>query len=205
MKQIITLLAFLPLALSAQVTWEVEAGGSTMGGTPPYYTPADLTIAVGDEVHWHGVSGTHNVYGGLDDFPANPEAFSSGQATQNLSFTYTFTLPGVYGYHCTQMGHAVTQHGTITVESAQNVAESSYGARSILFPVPANNTLTVQLEDPGTHRAEVFSVDGRVLMTATLNGTDRSVLDLENLTTGRYLLRITDQQGRSFIRPFLKN
>jgi len=204
MRKFLLLIALLPLAAAAQITWQVEAGGSTLTPPAPYYTPAAITIHVGDIVHWHSVSGSHNVYGMHDAFPSNPEEFTSGQPVQSMDFTRTFTIPGVYGYHCTQMGHAATQHGTITVLLADHVEERTDLGKLMLYPVPAEGSLTVEVDQADLRRAEVMSIDGRVLVSVGLNGMQRNVIGVAELATGRYLLRLIDGQGRSVVRPFLK-
>lgn len=204
MKHLSTFLAFLPLTLAAQTTWEVEAGGNMSGGPDPYYAPQDITIAVGDIVHWDAVSGTHNVNGSLTLYPANPVGFNSGSPTANLDFSFTFTVPGFYEYRCTMSGHGATQFGSITVESAQNVSESTELGRIDLFPVPANDQLTVELDNNTLSLVEVLSVDGRVMRTLPFDRMQRVVIGLEGMATGRYFLRFTDMQGRRTVRPFLK-
>lgn len=208
MKTITTLLFALPLSLAAQTTWQVEVGGSTAPNseTLPYYDPSELTIHVGDIVHWHSVSGTHNVYGMHDMFPDNPEEFESGEPTSDLDYSHTFTIPGVYMYHCTQQGHAVTQHGMITVlENSSGIEEATDMGHFTLFPVPANGQLNVGLEGGALRSAEVLSMDGRVQRTVVLNGLSRATIDVDGLATGRYLLRLVDNTGRSLVRTFLKS
>lgn len=207
MRSIATLFPLLPLALAAQTTWQVEAGGSTAPGSPtqPYYDPMELTIEVGDIVHWTGVSGSHNVYAEQDVFPDNPEGFHSGDPVSNLNYTRTFTLPGVYMYHCTQNGHATTQHGMITVTSTQQVEEVTDLGRLVMFPVPADGQLTVEMNGNLLRQAEVIAVDGRVLLAADLSPVDHNVIGLGGLAAGRYLLRLTDTRGHALVRTFLKN
>lgn len=206
MRSISTLSLLLPLALTAQTTWEVEAGGSTAPGAPtaPYYAPMELTIEVDDIVHWQGVSGSHNVYAMLDMFPANPEGFTSGQPTQGLDYSRTFTVPGVYGYHCTQEGHSLTQHGIITVNSTQNVEEVPGMGQLVLFPVPAEDHIDVELTGGTLRQAEVMALDGRILLSTLPMKKGRGTIELTGLPAGRYLLRITDANGRSLVRPFVK-
>ena len=148
MKPLLTLFAIIPLAVLGQDPWEVEAGGSTAPGSTvdPYFAPMDLEITVGDAVHWTGVSGSDNVYGGLDDFPGNPEGFTSGEPEQDLDYTRIFTIPGVYMYHCTQQGHSATQHGMITVvEDNTHVVELTEIGSLSLYPMPANGQLNIKL------------------------------------------------------------
>lgn len=204
MKNLLLLLACLPATLLAQTTWEVEAGGSMLPGNPaPYYSPADITINVGDAVHWTAVSGTHNVYGMLDAFPANPEGFTSGDPSSNLNYTHTFTIPGLYGYHCTQNGHAATQHGTINVVGTEDVGERS-GAAFSLYPSPAHGQLTVVLAHPGTCTAEVLGVSGQVLGHMELPANGQHTVPVNGLQPGTYFLRLTTADGNVAVRPFVK-
>lgn len=207
MKNLFTLLALAPLATFAQTTWEVEAGGSTAPGstTPPYYDPMELTIVLGDAVHWHGVSGSHNVYAEADDFPDNPEFFSSGEPEQNLDYTHTFTIPGVYGYHCTQQGHSATQHGMITVVDNTGLQEQTVLGNLSLYPVPASGQLNIKLDGGDLRSADVYSVDGRLQLSKGLIAGQRNILDVSALTHGRYLLRLVDTNGHSLVRPFVKD
>jgi plastocyanin len=208
MKQLFTLLAFAPIVAWSQTTWEVEAGGSTAPGstTDPYYSPMTLEIMVGDAVHWEGVSGSHNVYGGLDDFPDNPEGFTSGEPEQDLDYTRTFTIPGVYMYHCTQQGHSQTQHGMITVvEDDTQVSELTEIGSLSLFPMPATGQLNIKLEGGELRTAEIFSVDGRLRLSVPLLASERNLIDVSALTHGRYLLRLLDSNGLSLVRPFVKD
>ena len=205
MKQLAALLAFLPLGLFAQTTWQVEAGGSTAGSTLPYYLPANITIAAGDLVHWTGVSGTHNVYGMLDVFPNNPEGFTSGQPVSGLNYTHAFTVAGVYQYHCTMQGHAATQFGSITVTpSTSGIASQTAAAPFTLFPQPAQNELTLELGVAAYDRAEVLNAAGAVVRSLAVEGNDRPVMDLSGLASGTYMLRLRDAQGHMATQPFVK-
>lgn len=205
MRLITTLSLALPLFASAQITVEVEAGGTTLPGqTPPYYDPMDVTIHVGDAVHWTVASGTHNVYGMHDMFPDNPEEFNSGDPSSDLDYTHTFTIPGLYGYHCTQNGHAATQHGTITVLVNESVQEHTPLGQLVMFPVPAAGRLTVQLDGSRLDRVEVLTIDGRLLVSRRMTPGTLNTVDLEGLASGRYLLRLIDTQGQTLVRPFMK-
>ena len=206
MKTLFTLLALVPLTVHSQTIWEVEAGGSTAPGSTvdPYYEPMDVTIFVDDAVHWTGESGSHNVYGELDEFPDNPEGFSSGEPTQDLDYTFIFTVPGVYMYHCTQQGHAATQHGTITVIDNTNVEEHTTMGDLSLYPVPASGQLNIKLDGGELRGADIYSVDGRLQLHQGLIAGERNVIDVSVLAHGRYLLRLMDATGRTLVRPFVK-
>jgi len=42
------------------------------------FTPADITVFVGETVQWNNVGGFHNVNGTLATYPNNPEGFGNG-------------------------------------------------------------------------------------------------------------------------------
>ena len=79
------------------------------------FTPADITVFVGETVQWNNVGGFHNVNGTLATYPNNPEGFGNGVAASNAwSYSYTFTEVGVYDYQCDpHVGFGMV--GTVTV------------------------------------------------------------------------------------------
>jgi plastocyanin len=90
-----------------------------------FFSPANLTIEVGDFVRWTNLSGFHNIFScnsgqigcaGQD----STEDFDSGAPTVGpWVYTYQFQLPGQNPYVC--QPHATTMAGSITV----NVAPAS--------------------------------------------------------------------------------
>lgn len=206
MKTTLTLLAFLPFALAAQTIHPVSVGGSTSGSTPPYYTPASLTIELGDIVRWTNVSGTHSVTGTLDLYPGNPEAFDSGDPDNgNWSFQHTFTIPGVYNYTCTQEGHSATQNGTVTVLNTTGLAEVEESGSTIkIFPVPASNVLTITSSGAALRSVRVVDLDGAVVISAPLNASGTTDLDIATLAAGKYFVLLTDADGLVSTKPFSK-
>ncbi len=204
MRSLYALLFALPLGLQAQTIHQVQVGGSTAGGTAPFYNPQTLTINVGDIVRWTNTSGTHNVNGSTTLFPANPQSFSSGSPQGgNWTFEFTFTIAGMYNYHCTQQGHSATQFGTITVLNPTVMAEQT--AASInLFPIPATDVLTLDLGDLKVDRAEIIMLDGRVIVTQGLSGNAKVDMPTAMLPAGNYILRLHVRDGTVVTRPFIK-
>ena len=107
----------LATAGQAQTTHVVELSGID-------FSPAALTITVGDTVQWNWVSGFHSVESGVDGVPAG--VFTSGNPTSSpQTFSVTFDqafidanpLPGnVYPYYCViHVGDGMS--GTIAVQS----------------------------------------------------------------------------------------
>jgi len=60
------------------------------------FTPASLTVAVGDTVKWTNMdTAPHTV-----TVTSGPVKFNSGNLSKGQSFSYTFKTPGTYSYYC---------------------------------------------------------------------------------------------------------
>lgn len=206
MKKTLTLLAFLPLSAAAQVLWPVNMGGSTQGGALPYYSPQNLTISIGDIVRWTNVSGSHSANGSLTEFPSNPAGFSSGSPQSgSWSWQFTFTVPGIYNYHCTQDGHAATQFGQIIVLNNVGVAEvAEADQRMSVYPVPATDRLTIEAKGIDLRTARIIDLDGSTVMPLTVNASGRTDADISSLAAGKYFVLFTDTEGKVSTKPFAK-
>jgi len=99
------------------------ANSSTCEFVPDYtvevsnniFTPADLTINVGESVRWVNVQGFHNVNGSQSTYPDNPVGFRNGDAASGAwMFDFTFDIEGVYDYQC-DPHVGVGMVGTVTV------------------------------------------------------------------------------------------
>lgn len=88
-----------------------STGGNTITMKNFAFNPPSLTIRPGTTVTWvNQDSATHTV---VSDTGA-PEAFSSASLQNGGMYTYTFTAPGTYSYHCSI--HP-SMKGTITVQA----------------------------------------------------------------------------------------
>lgn len=96
------------LGLSAAATnHQVQVGSN-------FFSPAVLSISVGDTVTWTQVSGTHNVNGSTTTFSSNPVSFGNGSpAGGTWTYSFAFTTAGTYAYQCDP--HAAMMIGSITV------------------------------------------------------------------------------------------
>jgi len=105
------------------------AADATVEVSSNVFTPSDVTIFVGETVEWMNVGGFHNVNGDQSAYPNNPESFGNGAASNAAwVFSYTFTIPGVYDYHCDpHLGLGMV--GTVTV-----------------LPVPTNDIVISEIQ-----------------------------------------------------------
>ena len=110
MKQFLAFFAAIFTLAASATNHQVQVGSN-------FYNPSSLTVAIGDTVTWTQVSGAHNVNGSLTTFPSNPAGFSSGSvAGGNWTYSFQFTLAGVYNYQCDP--HIPAMVGTVTVTAA---------------------------------------------------------------------------------------
>ncbi len=198
-------LALLPSLTYGQTTHTVLVGGSTSGGTPPFYAPSSLTIEQGDIVTWQNVSGTHNVNGTTTFYPANPEGFFSGSPQGgSWTFSHTFTIPGTYNYRCTQPGHSATQSGTIVVNPGSTSVQEVEITDIVLSPVPTGELLTIGFGTMEVQQVEVITLDGKKVIERGVNGETQLVLPVHSLSSGQYFVRLVGRDGRATVRPFRK-
>ncbi|GAB3394866.1 cupredoxin domain-containing protein [Amycolatopsis echigonensis] len=97
MKRFFALLAVAVLCvLAAPVTAPAAAATQTVMMQDYAYSPASLTVHVGDTVTWvqHDTA-PHDVV-----TTSAPVAFRSPQLSQGQSWSYTFSTPGTYSYYC---------------------------------------------------------------------------------------------------------
>jgi plastocyanin len=73
------------------------AGGNTVIIKNFAFDPSSLTVKSGTEVTWTNQDGaTHTIVSDT----GSPVAFSSGSLASGASYSFTFTQPGTYTYHC---------------------------------------------------------------------------------------------------------
>ena len=114
------LTCFLASSLSATV-YTINAGSY-------YYSPASLTVSLGDTVEWINDGGNHDVNANINAQTGlsfnNPVNFQSNvsNTTGSLIYTHVFTVAGTYNYDCSVGSHAASgMVGTIIVNSSNTI------------------------------------------------------------------------------------
>ena len=87
------------------------AGGNTVAIKNFAFDPASLTVKSGTVVMWTNQDGASHT---IASDTGSPVAFSSDSISSGASYSFTFTKPGTYTYHCSI--HP-TMKGTIIVTS----------------------------------------------------------------------------------------
>src|SRR5688572_25241868 len=95
MKYVVLCLLFVDSALGATFTVSM---------TNVRFTPANLTINVGDTVTWNNAQGFHDTVSGSSGVPSG--VWNSNNQFRRLmmpgeSFSFTFNTAGTFPYYCT--------------------------------------------------------------------------------------------------------
>ena len=134
------LAALAVLALNAAALAETH---TVMVGPGNLFTPADVTIQLGDTVHWDWNGGTHNVESGVGG--THDGNFRSGDPTNDVNFTFDVTFDQAFLDDNPMSGNAYPYYckphvnfgmiGSVTVEVAD------------MCPADVNDDMTVNIDD----------------------------------------------------------
>ena len=197
MKRFFTLFIALAFVLyaQAQTTHEVTVQSNT-------FTPADLTIEVGDIVEWTNIGGSHNVKGTLVTYPNNPEEFGNSVGA-GWTYSFTFTTAGFYDYQCDpHVGFGMI--GTITViDPAVGIEEYTIADLSI-YPSPANDKIQLSLgEYDGEVEVIISDLKGSIVKSEKLVMTKgQQSLSVAELSPALYILKIIQNENQ-LVRKFI--
>jgi len=98
----------------------------------------------------------------------------------------------------------VTPNQSLTiVESSSPLGTASFTSSAFsLYPNPARDVLNIKTNDNIIMKsAQVFDINGRKVMTSTVAN---DAVNVEKLTTGTYVLLLTDENGKEYSQKFLK-
>jgi plastocyanin len=161
------------------------------------FSPSNLTVAVGDTVTWHCVSGSHNVHE-----TSSPTVFTSGAVRAAVwDYTFVFNVPAAtYHYQCDP--HAPGMSGNIIVEAPSGIDNRNLPTASLFelrhnYPNPFNPTtsLPYELKTEGLVRLNVFNVLGEKV-AELVNERQAAGLHVVNfnasaLPSGIYIYQLT--------------
>lgn len=185
------LLIFGTSVLSAQTSVEITASGTQ-------FNPSQVTINVGDTVHWFNVSGSHSINGSLTEYENNPEPFGIAVGT-GWTYSHVFTIPGVYDYHC-DPHVSLGMTGVIIVEDSVTSLEEEEESEMVnqVFPIPANDYVIVQLAEGMVGKypqlqLKLYDQLGREQKQEAFGNTNRREINVSGLQSGIYFFQLIDE------------
>ena len=142
----------------------------SMPGVTPFFTN-DLEIGITDEL------GATTYYRLTDINAAN--------SLHYLGFNGTVTNIEIDPHN-----YIINQDGTITQNSSVVEIKENNDALKV-YPVPAENSLTVEIKSPATY--QIISAAGQVILSGNLV-QGKNTIDLSYLTAGNYILKTNTEQ-----------
>lgn len=167
--------------------------------TSNVFSPANLTINVGDTVLWTNMEGTHNVNGTTNTYPDNPESFGN-MVGSDWTFMHVFTVAGNYDYQCDpHVDFGMT--GTITVETSVGIEDlTDAGIKLVrtVYPTPASDQVVVELMPEVMQYSDglsliVLDVAGRKVVSLKQITGHKINMDTRNWSQGTYVFQLMSQ------------
>lgn len=172
----------------AQVVHNITANAMT-------FSPANLTVDIGDTVRWTNTSGSHNVNGTTATYPSNPESFGNAIG-MSWTFDYVFSIAGLYDYQCDV--HVLSgMTATITVSPPVGFPVESAEESFTVFPIPSSGQVVIT----GKHFStlEVLDITGKTVEVFNYRSPSLT-LDLSSYKKGIYFVRAGDPDSYREVR-----
>ena len=160
------------------------------------FTPAQITITLGDKVRWTNSGGLHNVV-------ADDNSFTSGAISSSAwVYEHTFNSVGNNPYYCSQHGGpgGAGMSGVVIVENATDVSDDNISVYKFNliqnFPNPFNPSTKISYTIPerGNVSLKVFNLLGSQVAELVNGEIEAGSYDItfnaSNLPTGTYFYRL---------------
>ncbi len=179
--------------LCAQTSHTVIVNSST-------FSPANLTISLGDTVIWTNSSGSHNVNGTTTTYPSNPESFGNA-VSSGWTFSHKFNTVGLYDYRC-DVHASVGMFGRITVATAGIKEQTRLSKFVSVYPNPAYNELKIKFEpelNMSNSALLIYDMNGNRVCEIHLKDQSNSI-DLKHLQSGVYFYQLINSETKEIIK-----
>ncbi len=179
----------------------LAASTTTVSVGDDFFSPASVTINVGDTVKWTWAGGgliTHNSTG-----PGTPPLWASpSTSVVGTTFSHTFPTAGTYSYVCTfhavfgMVGSVTVQPSLVNVPPSVAITAPTNGAT---FSAPWTGTIRAAASDPDDTVSQVEFFAGTTPLGTVMNPASSLGLSVTNLAAGNYSLTAvaTDSRGGS--------
>jgi len=168
------------------------------------FSPAQVTINIGDKVVWKNNGGTHNVNGTKATFASNPESFGNSLGS-GWTYEYTFSTAGTYNYQCDPHA-AFGMVGKVIVNPKSTTAtEELVGNQDhiLLYPNPASQF--IELSIPPNYEVinslRIFSITGALIDQKILSGNSEAFMyDISKYKNGLYFMEINAGKNKNVLK-----
>ncbi len=196
MKKLFTAFCLSLLALSASATvHNVTVQDNS-------YSPAQLTINLGDTVRFQWVAGSSSHPTQSDNGGFQPFNMDDNNPTHLL----ILQAVGTYPYHCIPH-QGMGMVGTITVNSPTAAPEAIKKAEVAVFPNPANQQITVTHNFQQIDGVRVTNMIGQQVrfVKPQFGSNNRVVINIADLPKGMYLVNLQFKGNTVFTQRLVKD
>ena len=122
-----------------------------------------------------------------------------GTSDPEMSFTAEDDLKSFYYNGLRYLPEQTNQE-----ELALNIEEQNL-ENALIYPNPVDDFIHIDLPEEwdNSNKLDVLSVTGQVLLTYQI--IDNISVNVQELSAGTYILKITDNSGKFCMKPFIKN
>ncbi len=129
----------------------------------------------------------------------------SGTTILTASDTLTGVFNGVYVVRVQDQNGCIVNDSVFIEPLTTGIIKLSATEQLNVYPNPATDVLNMVWSTPAKAEISVIDLNGNVVSTLITNGDIKTVYDIHNLSSGAYILRITDkstnqQQSRLFTK-----
>ena len=168
------------------------------------FSPANITINVGDQViwMWDNSAGQHTTTSTV--IPAGAASWDQVISSGSPTFTYTATVPGSYDYICSfhvsmgMVGH-ITVLGTTGIAAIPSVTSMSLSVTNLVthelqvtYSIPKTTRLSIQIYDIIGNEVSTFVSESQT------TGTYTQTFSVPALRKGIYVINLETPDARLF-------
>lgn len=173
---------------------EVNIGfGASFGNA---YSPASVTVNVGDSILWEGDFSSHPL--ASLTIPAGAASFSQSSGG---SFWYVVTTPGTYNYKCTV--HAGMTGSFVANAVSTNISNINNYSDFKIFPTTVQNNVYVDLGNTDNATIVITNLLGDKVLSVEV--TDKATIDVSSYNSGLYFVNVYEADKIKATRRFYKN
>lgn len=185
------------------MAFSVKATTVTVNAEGMVFTPANVTINLGDTVKFVYVSGSDHTTTSVT-IPAGAATWDAPLTQAAPTFIYVPTVAGNYSYVCTP--HAPGMAGTFKVNPAAGISDlAAVNEVFSMYPNPAQSTLNISLKNKQKDtRVTVADLAGKQVLALENITSGNTQLDISHLSNGLYFIRVVEN-GRIYVRKFAVN